>query len=155
MSNPKKSNDPYKNGSKCPYCNGNTVFVDSKEVYGKSYGFIYICRPCKSYVGVHKGTKIALGRLADQPLRKAKIEAHKYFNHIFETGSLTRKESYDWLSGIMGLPKHETHIGFFDIQQCKDVVLYSKQFLNDMRRLDLDFGVEPKAPYFETVQTTS
>ena len=30
---------------------------------------IYICKPCDAYVGVHKGTDKALGRLANKELR--------------------------------------------------------------------------------------
>lgn len=150
MLGPTRSNDPYNSGSKCPYCDRNTVFVDSKEVYrGKSYGMIYLCRPCWAWAGVHKGTDISLGRLADSELREAKKEAHKYFNLIFETGLCTRREAYQWLSEIMNVPREQTHIGYFDIQKCSEVVLYSKQRLNDVRRLDLDFGAEPKTPYYE------
>lgn len=27
----------------CPYCNKKAKFVDSKKIYGKSYGMIYAC----------------------------------------------------------------------------------------------------------------
>lgn len=149
MSRPTRSDDPIKNGSQCPYCNGLTAYVDSKVIYGKSYGMVYICRPCGAWVGVHKGTNIALGRLANESLREAKKEAHKYFNLIFETGAMTRTESYDWLCGMLQIRRDETHIGMFDEELCRQTIVASKQFLNDMRRLDLDFGAEPKTEYFE------
>jgi hypothetical protein len=37
----------------------------------------------------------------------------------------------------------------FSIKTCKDVVYFSKQLMNDNRRLDLDFGAEPVTQYFE------
>lgn len=70
----------------CPYCNSKTEYIDSKYIYGTSYGMIYICKPCDAYVGVHKGTDNALGRLADKRLRKAKKDAHYFFDKIARTG---------------------------------------------------------------------
>ena len=49
---------------------------------------------------------------------------------------------------MLEIPIEYTHIGMFSIETCRKVVEYSKQFLNDQRRLDLDFGVEPKTPYY-------
>ena len=47
----------------CDYCGRQAEYVDSKIVYGKSYGMMYLCRNCMAYVGVHKGTDKPLGRL--------------------------------------------------------------------------------------------
>lgn len=44
-------------GKICPYCGKPTEFVDSSVIYGRSYGMIYLCRDCRAYVGVHKGTR--------------------------------------------------------------------------------------------------
>ena len=63
-------------GKICPYCGKPTEYVDSSIIYGRSYGMIYLCRDCRAYVGVHKGTDQALGRLANAELREAKKEAH-------------------------------------------------------------------------------
>ena len=41
----------------CDYCGRETEYVDSKVIYGKSYGKIYLCRNCMAYVGVHKGDR--------------------------------------------------------------------------------------------------
>lgn len=57
-------------GKVCPYCKEQTEYVDSACIYGKSYGMIYLCRKCDAYVGVHKGTNKALGRLANKELRQ-------------------------------------------------------------------------------------
>ena len=136
-------------GKICPYCGKPTEYVDSSEIYGKSFGMIYLCRDCRAYVGVHKGTDESLGRLADSMLRDAKKEVHFYFDQIWKLGYKSRKEAYFWLSKMLGIPTEYTHIGMFSEKTCKEVVYLSKQFLNDSRRLDMDFGVEPKTPYYD------
>lgn len=140
----------YSDGKTCPYCNKPTEYVDSSQIYGKSYGMIYLCSPCQAYVGCHKSepTK-AKGRLANAELRSAKIEAHKYFDMIWEQKHLSRSEAYSWLSEQISIEPNYCHIGMFDVKECKEVVDLSKMLLNDLRRIDLDFGVEPINPYFE------
>lgn len=136
-------------GRICPYCKAKTNYVDSAIVYGKSYGMIYYCDPCKAWTGVHKGTNKALGRLANYELREWKKEAHLYFDKIWQLNIMKRKEAYAWLSNKLGIPTQYTHIGMFSVKTCQEVVYLSKQFLNDNRRLDLDFGQEPVTEYFE------
>jgi len=107
----------------CPYCGAKADFCDSAEIYGgRSYGMIYLCRPCDAYVGVHKGTDQPLGRLADAKLRKWKMAAHAAFDPIWKSGVMTRKAAYKMLSARMGIPEAKTHIGMFDVEQCKKVI---------------------------------
>lgn len=125
------------NGEICPYCFGIPELVDSSVVYGKSYGPIWYCKPCGAYCGCHKGTNKALGRLADKKLRTAKKEAHKYFDLLWKGyGSSERVNAYKWLSKEMNLDPIYTHIGMFDIDQCKLVIEKSKLFLKDVNRLN-------------------
>ena len=106
----------------CPYCGLRAQYIDSAVIYnGQSYGMIYNCFPCDAYVGVHKGTDIPLGRLANKELRQWKNTAHAYFDPLWKSGDMTRREAYYWLSEKMNLPKNETHIGMFDVEQCKQV----------------------------------
>jgi hypothetical protein len=136
-------------GKICPYCKSKTQLIDSRVVYnGKSFGKIYACLPCDAWVGLHKGTSKALGRLANHELREAKKEAHHYFDMIWQQKHMKRKEAYAWLSEKLSIPSEFTHIGMFSPKTCKEVVRLSKQFLNDMRRIDLDFGAEPKTSYY-------
>ncbi len=116
-------------GKICPYCGSDSKLVDSKEIYGTSYGMIYSCKPCKAYVGVHKGTTKSLGRLADWDLRYWKKRAHLYFDKIWQSDLMKRKDAYLWLSQQLELPKQYTHIGFFGIDTCKKVVELSKNKL--------------------------
>lgn len=132
---------PVLQGIVCAYCpNVSTELVDSAEVYGGvSYGLIWKCPECGAYVGVHKGTDKALGRVANAQLRIAKQLAHTAFDRLwrlkaFRTLSKTapadkdavwrqcRNDAYAWLSTKMGTLPSETHIGMFDEQQCAMVV---------------------------------
>lgn len=110
----------------CDYCGRRAEFVDSKVVYGRSYGMIYLCRchPGYAFVGVHKGTDRPLGRLADMELRELKKQAHAAFDPLWKEGRFKghRKAAYAWLSEQMGLPQEKTHIGMFDTAQCERVV---------------------------------
>ncbi|QEC69348.1 hypothetical protein FRZ67_19300 [Panacibacter ginsenosidivorans] len=130
-------------GEICPYCFKGTEYIDSIEVYGRSYGMIYICRDCNAYVGVHKGTNIALGRLANEELRAAKKRAHFFFDKIFKDGLIDeiwkeslpitskRKKAYKWLSIQMGIPENECHIGYFDVDKCNQVIEICKPVLEE------------------------
>lgn len=116
-------------GQMCPYCGNASKLIDSKEKYGKSYGWMYICWDCDAYVGTHKGTTEALGRLANKQLREWKKSTHRYFDPIWESQVRkgvpkheARAAAYEWLSKKMGIPIEETHIGMFTIEQCKEVM---------------------------------
>lgn len=123
-------------GRVCPYCNRKTEYVDSSIIYGKSYGMIYLCKPCDAYVGVHKGTNNALGRLADKELRYWKKEAHKYFDTIWKEGHAKRGKLYQHLADHLNLPIELTHIGMFSVETCQEVVDWSKMILNNMKWKD-------------------
>ena len=148
--------DEIKNGKVCPYCHNKTEYIDSIEVYGnKSYGMIYICRPCSAYVGVHKGTDNALGRLANADLRKAKMEAHHWFDQIARTDTgvinevwpvfikktSNRSKSYLWLSKYLGISVDDCHIGMFDVDMCMRVVEISKLALENHK-----YGMPTRPP---------
>jgi hypothetical protein len=120
----------------CPYCSRPTEYVDSIAVYRKSYGMIYLCRPCEAWVGVHKGTNEPLGRLANKELREWKMKAHAAFDPLWQrklairrkqrgTGykkAFARGSGYRWLSEQLGIPREACHIGMFDVATCKRVV---------------------------------
>jgi len=115
-------------GKVCPYCKGETEFIDSTVVYGRSYGMIYLCRPCEAYCGVHKGTDRSLGRLANKELRQWKKDAHTHFDKLWKDGHLKRTYAYLKLSQELGIDPEYTHIGMFSIETCKRVVEWAKNF---------------------------
>lgn len=121
----------------CPYCGDEAVLTDSKEVYGRSYGNIWICRPCDAYVGVHNdGKNQPFGRLANKELREWRKKAHAVFDprwkrHMTGWKGVTkggkkhaspRTKAYRWLSVQLGIPLEGCHIGEFDVDMCKKVV---------------------------------
>jgi hypothetical protein len=107
----------------CPYCGEKARLIDSAEVYGgRSYGLMYVCKPCDARVGVHKGTKKPLGRLANAELRAAKIAAHAAFDPLWKSGRMSRNAAYRWLSEAMELSAKDCHIGMFDVADCRRVV---------------------------------
>jgi len=107
---------------KCPYCKKRAEYVDSIAVYHKSYGMIYLCWPCKAWVGVHKHTDKPLGRIADRKLRLWKRRAHEVFDLLWKTGGMGRTKAYSYMRKIMSMNKSEAHIGKFDVDQCKKLV---------------------------------
>jgi len=114
----------------CPYCNQASILVDSAEVYhGRSYGPIYLCRPCKAYVGVHKATNEPLGRLANADLRRLKMRAHEAFDPIWKSGRMKRKEAYSWLSSALCIDVNDCHIGMFNEEACEQVVRVCERFV--------------------------
>lgn len=128
-------------GKICPYCEGKTDYVDSSIVYnGKSFGMIYLCKPCRAWVGVHEGTDNALGRLANNELREYKKRAHAAFDPIWKTKSINniwkeylpktsnREKAYIWLSKQLGIKRENCHIGFFNVNICKRVILICNSF---------------------------
>lgn len=106
----------------CQYCSKPAIFTDSKVVYGRSYGMIYLCEPCGAYVGVHKGTKTPLGILANEELRLYKKKTHAYFDPLWRSGQMTRKRAYKWLAKQMAKPIKECHIGMFGVEECKKAI---------------------------------
>lgn len=124
-------------GKICPYCKKPSILTDSSVIYGKSYGMIYLCKPCDAYAGVHKGTVEALGRLANAELRKLKKQAHAAFDPIWQTNLMTRSEAYKCLSRGLGTPIEYTHIGMFGEDTCRKVIELSQILINNQ---PLEYG---------------
>ena len=122
-------------GRICPYCCTLTNLVDSSIIYNdESYGMIYMCPICSSYVGCYKHTHKALGRLANKELREAKKKAHHYLDQLWKPHSFKRPLIYSWLSEKLGIPKEFTHIGMSDILQCERIVELSISKLKDEKK---------------------
>lgn len=106
----------------CDYCGQTAQFVNSSEVYSRSYGMIYYCPACQAWVGVHAGTDKPLGRLANAQLRELKKSAHKAFDPLWKHGRMKRDQAYTWLAKKMDIPIETAHIGMFDESQCQNVI---------------------------------
>lgn len=112
---------------KCPYCGGDAELSTGYKVYPHRPDLaslkIWACFPCDAWVGTHKNSGEPLGRLANAELRMAKRKAHAAFDPLWKSGQMSRKKAYALLSEKMGLTPDETHIGMFDVEQCKTVIL--------------------------------
>lgn len=129
----------------CDYCGSKTQLVTGEKIYPHrpdlySLSFYYCDNGHDpAYVGCHKGTDKPLGRVADAELRQAKSEAHAAFDPLWKRsdGLGTRSSAYVWLAEQLGLPKHETHIGMFDVDTCRKVCKicneYAEKWLNNER----------------------
>lgn len=108
----------------CPYCNARAELIDSKRIYGRSYGNAWMCWPCDAYVGCHKtgDGRSPLGRLANAELRQAKRNAHAAFDPVWQSGRMNRSKAYKWLADALGIHKRACHIGMFDVDMCGRVV---------------------------------
>lgn len=116
---------------KCPYCGNDAELTAGYKVYPHRPDLaglkIWACFPCDAWVGTHKNSQDhkPLGRMANAELRKAKMAAHAAFDPWWKSGQMTRHAAYKRLSELMGLDPKDTHIGMFDVEQCKSVVLLS------------------------------
>lgn len=115
----------------CQYCWSPVKLIDSKEVYGTSYGNMYKCTWCDACVGCHKGTVKPLGTLANTELRYWRNRAHESFDKLWNGRSNTsRPKKYAWLSRVMGKIPDDTHIALFEVEDCKRCIELSDNFYN-------------------------
>lgn len=78
-----------------------------------------------------------------------KQKGHYYFDKIWlELKIMERSEAYEWLAEKLNIKIENTHFSKLAIEQIKEAIYHSQQLLNDMRRLDMDFGDKPKTPYY-------
>ena len=130
----------HKKSIRCPYCGGTAVLRDASFVYGeKSYGGkVYVCSnypKCDAYVGVHPGTRIPKGTLANQELRKKRMLAHQIFDQIWLRGILSRPDAYHWMADKFCLSDEQAHIGMFGNYMCDQVIRESRKLLAHQRPL--------------------
>lgn len=128
-------------GTVCKYpclCGGKMTLRDSE------YGLYYGCANfpnCGGKVGAHQDSGEPLGTPADDETKKARIEAHEWFDRLWaREGKISkdfipmrRGQAYAWLRNRMGLDRDECHIGLFNKEQCAEVVRLSKSKLERMR----------------------
>lgn len=97
-------------------------------------GQVYVCShypSCNSYVGVHPGTKIPKGTLANRELRQKRIQAHRIFDQIWQQGILSKPEAYRWVADKFCLTDKQAHIGQFSNYMCDQLIRESADVLKN------------------------
>jgi len=116
----------------CRYCQQAAKLLnigDAGYPYRLDYGPTWTCVPCQAWVGCHKGTKNALGGLANAELRIAKQAAHAAFDPLWQakirkegcSKNKARNAGYAWLATQLGIPVERTHIGYMNLEECRKV----------------------------------
>ena len=116
---------------RCPYCKqraelvtGETIYPHIPELYGSCF---WRCRPCQAWVGCHKNTCKPMGRLANTELRNARMAAHRVFDSLWKDHGWSRTKAYKWLAEQLDIPVEVCHIGMFDMEYCKHVIVISQK----------------------------
>lgn len=119
----------------CPDCGSTAELKDSAIIYGRSFGWIWICPrhpACECFVGCHKDTKIALGTLANRATRNWRKTAHSVFDQLWKGGHCARHQAYKDLAAAMGVPS--IHIGESDETRCRKIVAWARFQLAELRK---------------------
>ena len=121
---------------RCPYCGSPAILKDASYVYGhhSSGGKVYVCShypACDSYVGVHQGTSLPKGSLANRTLRKKRIQAHQIFDQLWRKGIFSREEAYRWIGDKFCLQTRQAHIGNFSDYKCDQLIQETSKVLQN------------------------
>lgn len=139
----------------CEYCGSGTKLVLGKCIYADRWPSLadkpfWACDrypTCDAYVGCHPGTETPLGRLANKELRQWKSRAHAVFDPLWqeklrrrraERGAEYKKQyargsAYRWLACQLGISFDDCHIGMFDVETCKRVVVLCEPYTNRLK----------------------
>ena len=105
----------------CHFCGGEVIFTTNDRIYGKLYGNgkCYLCTKCKAYVGVHTGSKTALGILANDEMKEWKVKCHNLFDTFWKNGRNDRNYLYKKLANQMKIERSHCHFGHFNLEELK------------------------------------
>lgn len=122
-----------KKAKTCRYCQRQAQlrhFGQTGYPYQRDYGPVWVCPPCDAWVGCHPGTTKPLGGLANAELRDWKVKAHAAFDPLWQgkmrrdqcSKGQARRAGYRWLAKELGIAFERTHIGYFNVEECRKVV---------------------------------
>lgn len=118
----KRVKNPLPPPTECPCCNGPVRLVSNSEIYnGREYGewpYMYFCKLCDAYVGLHPATDIPLGTMTTKVGREARKSSKTVFHKLMDVRGCSRSDMYSWLAEKMGIPVGECHFGWFNEDQC-------------------------------------
>lgn len=112
---------------RCPYCGSAAVLRDAKYVYGENAKgrHMYVCArypECDSYVGAHEHSLKPMGTLADDGLRRKRIETHKVFDRIWKAGIMSKDGAYRRMQYKFGMNANQAHIAQFSEYMCDRLI---------------------------------
>ena len=129
----KRVKNPLPTPESCNCCGGSVEAVRNSEIYnGRSFGewpWVYLCRSCGAYVGIHPFTDIPLGTLADKETRIARKRSKAPFEQLHRSGMMSRSEAYGRLASKLGIKKEECHFGWFDAVMCERAEVAAREIL--------------------------
>lgn len=112
---------------------------------------------CRGSHSCDKNTAEPMGVPGDAQTRKARIRAHEWLDRLWEEGSWSKTEAYQWLADRLSVPLEQCRIALFDVKKCDDVVVIVRQYLGDYTRNDriLDRDMVPEQPQKEVADSPS
>ena len=126
-----------KNIVKC-HCGAHAYLRPAAVVHGDGAKaeYLFVCSKypaCDSYVGVHQKTREPMGTLAGKELRGKRIEAHKVFNRLWESGLMEKWQAYKWMGAKFGLNRQQAHIAKFSEYMCDELIAVCESALRNNR----------------------
>ena len=125
-------------GKVCPYCRSDTKYASSSaEVYnGKDFGPIFICRPCRAWVGSHKDRQEPMGMVCKSDDKLSRVITHAYFDTLWQPASKyqifkSRAAAYEAFAREMKLSPKLAHIGCLTIPECIKLQTVCKRLLKE------------------------
>ena len=124
-----------KNIVKC-HCGSRAFLRPASVVHGENAydKYLYVCArypACDSYVSVHKKNLEPKGTLADGNLRHKRIQAHKAFNALWESGMMRKWQAYKWMQAKFGLNDAQAHIAKFSEYMCDQLIELCNQVMEN------------------------
>lgn len=134
----------------CPYCNSPIITVRSGEYYhGNNDFFIHRCTnpDCTAYSVANYNYDER--QMADVKTRRARQEAHYYFDQLYNEARLfeTRSDAYVWLCSKMNMTREDCHMKYLTYEQCQEVIKHSKKKLNNKNYSKTPLAVYYGMPY--------
>ncbi|MDE9488311.1 zinc-finger-containing protein, partial [Xenorhabdus bovienii] len=85
------------------YCCGTVRTAHHQEIFERilndsRWPWLYICNSCGARVGMHPGTDIPLGQLADCRTRFARRNSKQHFEAMRNALNMERTDAYRWLA---------------------------------------------------------
>ena len=130
----------------CAECGGTDVqCVSGDQIYPRRpdlYSRWFWRCACGAYVGCHRHTQEPLGTPAGPATRRAREEAHAFFDVLWRRKMArdgvsrheAREAGYGWLAAQMGLDPADTHIARFTQEQCAQVVELCRPYVRSIAR---------------------